>query len=177
MVSQALWLKSSPHLQSDATQRGQNGETGLVVAITTPPTSWWHTMRPEWWARPCGWNNHSTYTLMAHKEARMVSQALWLKLSPHSLADDTQRGQNGEPGLVVEIITPLTSWWHTKRPEWWARLCGWNNHTTYFLMVYKKFKFRWSMSIWRTPTNLLLSLNWWQTECLICLENISMVTF
>ena len=56
---------------------------------------------------------------MAHKEARMVSQALQLKYPHHLLADDTQGGQNDEPGLVVE-----------------------NNHTTYLLMVYKKFKFR-----------------------------------
>jgi len=44
---------------------------------------------------------------MAHKEARMVSQALWLK-SPHHLLSDENRGQNSEPGFVVEITTPLT---------------------------------------------------------------------
>ena len=45
---------------------------------------------------------------MAHKEAGMVSQALWLKYPQHLHPDGTQRGQNGEPGLVVEITTPLT---------------------------------------------------------------------
>ena len=39
----------------------------------------------------------------------MVSQALWLRLPHHLHADGTQRSQNGEPGLVVEITTPLTS--------------------------------------------------------------------
>ena len=39
MVSQALRLKSSHHLQADDTQRGQNGEPGFAVEITTPPTS------------------------------------------------------------------------------------------------------------------------------------------
>ena len=46
---------------------------------------------------------------MAHKEARMVSQALWLKQPHHLHPDGTQRGHNGEPGPVVEITTPLTS--------------------------------------------------------------------
>ena len=55
MVSQALWLKLTHHLLADDTQRGQNGELGLVVEITT------------------------TYILMSNKEARMVSQTLWLK--------------------------------------------------------------------------------------------------
>ena len=89
----------------------------------------------KWWARTCGWNDHITYSLMEHKEAI-----------------------NGEPGLVVEMTTPLTGWWATKRPQmvsqalwlkwphhlhtdgaqrghkWWARPCGWNDHTTYMLM-------------------------------------------
>ena len=46
---------------------------------------------------------------MAHKEARMVSQALWLKQPQHLHTDGTQGGQNGEPGLAVEITTPLTN--------------------------------------------------------------------
>ena len=138
MVSQALWLKWAHHLLADSTQRGQNGEPGLVVEMSTPLTSWWHTKRPEWWARPCGLNEHTTYRLMAHKEARMVSQALWLKWTHHLHADGTQRGQNGEPGLVVEMSTSLTYWWHTKRPEWWARPCGLNEHTTYILMAHKQ---------------------------------------
>jgi len=46
---------------------------------------------------------------MAHKEARMMSQALWLKLPHHLQTDGTERGQNSEPSLVVEITTPLTN--------------------------------------------------------------------
>ena len=45
---------------------------------------------------------------MAHKQAKMVSQALWLKYPHHLQPDGAQRGQNGEPDLVVEITTPLT---------------------------------------------------------------------
>ena len=71
MVSQALWLKWPNHLQADGAQRNH-----------------------EWWTRPCGWNDHTTYKLMGHKEAT-----------------------NCEPGLVVEMTTPLTPWWGTKRPQ------------------------------------------------------------
>ena len=39
----------------------------------------------------------------------MVSQALGLKKPHHLQSDGTQRGQNGEPGFVVEINTPLTT--------------------------------------------------------------------
>ena len=116
MVSQALWLKWPHHLLTDGAQRGH-----------------------KWWARPCGWNDHTTYPLMGHKEAT-----------------------NGELGLVVEMTTPLTYWWGTKRPQmvsqalwlkwphhllpdraqrghkWWARPCGWNDHATYKLMGHKK---------------------------------------
>ena len=45
---------------------------------------------------------------MAHKEARMVSQALWLKQPHHLQTDGTESGQNGEPDLVVGTTTPLT---------------------------------------------------------------------
>ena len=51
----------------------------------------------------------NTYILMVHEKATKVSQALWFKLPHHSHADGTQRGQNGKPGLVVEITTPLTT--------------------------------------------------------------------
>ena len=64
MASQALWLKWPQHLQPDGTRRGH-----------------------EWWARPCGLNDLTTYLLMGHKGAT-----------------------NGEPGLVVEMTTPLTYW-------------------------------------------------------------------
>ena len=91
MVSQALWLKWPHHLQSDGAQRGH-----------------------KWWARPCGWNDHTTYRLMGTKRPQMVSQALWLKWPHHLHPDGAQRG---EPGHVVEMTTPLTSWWGTKRPQ------------------------------------------------------------
>ena len=143
MVSQALWLKLPHHIHTDRGQRGH-----------------------KWWARPCGWNDHTTYFLMGHKEATdgepclvcswnvhttyklmgtkwpwMVSQALWLKWPHHLQSDGPQRGQewwarpcgwndhttymligvkeatNGEPGLVVEMNTPLTPWWGPKRPQ------------------------------------------------------------
>ena len=118
MVSQALWLKWPHHLHSDGAQRGHkwwarpcgwndnttyklmghkeatNGEPGLVIEMTTPPTFWWGTRGHKWWAMPCGWNDHTTYILMGHKEAT-----------------------NDEPGLVVERTTPLTRWWGTKRPQ------------------------------------------------------------
>ena len=116
MVRSALWLKWPHHLLPDGAQRGH-----------------------KWWARPCGWNDHTTYILMGHKEAI-----------------------NGEPGLVVEMTTPLTYWWGTKRPQmvsqalllkwthhlqadgaqrchiWWVRPCCWNDHTTYILMGHKE---------------------------------------
>ena len=96
-------------------------------------------MGHKWWASPCGWNDHTTYNLMGHKGAT-----------------------NGEPGLVVEMTTPLTTWWGTKRPQmvsqalwlkWphhllpnggkrghkcWAMPCCQNDHTTYFLMGHKE---------------------------------------
>ena len=138
-----------------------NGDPGLVVKMTTPLTYWWGTKGPQmvslalwlkwlchlqsdraqrghkWWAWPCGLNDHTTYILIGHKD--------------------------GEPGLVVEMTTPLTYWWGTKGPpmmrsqallskwphhlhtdsaqrvhKWWVRPCGWNYHTTYFLMGHKE---------------------------------------
>ena len=118
MVSQALWWNDHTTYNLMGHTEATNGEPGLVVEMTTPLTDWWGTKRPQmvsqalwlkgphhlhadverrghkWWARPCGWNNHTTYWLMGHKEAT-----------------------NGEPGLVVEMTTPLTDWCGTKRPQ------------------------------------------------------------
>ena len=118
MVSWALWLKWHTTYILRGHQEATNGEPGLVVEITTPLTNWWGTKRPQmvsqalwlkwthhsqtdgaqrghkWWAKPCSWNDHTTYSLMGHKEAT-----------------------NGEPGLVVKMTTPLTRWWGTKRPQ------------------------------------------------------------
>ena len=109
-----LWDRKNIEAARISRIYSQNSKPGHVVEITTLLTSWWYTKRPEWWVRPCGWNNH------------------------HLQPDGTQRGQNGEPGHEVEITTSLTLWWHTMRPEWWARPWGWNNHTTYILMAYNE---------------------------------------
>ena len=124
MVSQALLLKWPHHLHTDGAHRGHNGEPGLVVEMTTPLTCWWGRKRPQmvsqalwlkwqhhllpdevqrghkwwarpcgwnvhttysligaqrghkWWARPCGWNDHTTYILMGHNEATNGESAL-----------------------------------------------------------------------------------------------------
>ena len=87
-----------------------NGEPGLVVEMTTPLTNWWGTkgsqmasqtlwlkwphllhdgaqMGHKWWAKPCGWNDRTTYSLMGHKEAT-----------------------DGEPDLMIEMTIPLMYW-------------------------------------------------------------------
>ena len=138
MVSQALWLKWPHHLLADGPPRGH-----------------------KWWARRCGWNDHTTYKLMGHKEATNGEQGLVVEMTTYLLMRHKE-ATNGEPGLVVEMTTPLTPWWGTKRPQmvshawwlkwpqhlhpdgaqrghkWWARPCGWNDHTTYKLMGHKE---------------------------------------
>ena len=92
---------------------------------------------------------------------------------------------NGEPGLVVEITTPLTAWWGTKMPQmfelalwlkwphhllpdgaqrghkWWARPCGWIYHTTYKLMGHKKATYGESGLVVHMTTPLT---SWWCTK-------------
>ena len=186
MVSQALWLKWPHHLQPGGAQRGHkwwarpcgwndhtayilmghkeatNGEPGLVVEKSTPPTGWWGTKRPQMvsqasWLK---WPHHLHTD--GHKEATNDEPGLVVEWPHHLLPDGAQEATNGEPFLMVEITTPLTFWWGTKRTEmvsqalwlrwphhlhtdgaqrghkWWARPCGWNDHTTYILMEHKE---------------------------------------
>ena len=110
MVSQAWWLKWPDHLQADGAQRATNGEPGLVVEITIQLTCWWGTKGPQ-----------------------MVSQALWLKWPHHLLPDGTKGWQMVSQALWLK-------WPHhllldaQGSHKWWARRCGWNDHTPYLLM-------------------------------------------
>ena len=48
-----------------------------------------------------------TYSLMGHR-GENGEPGFVVQISHDLLSDGTQRGQNGEPGLVVQITPPLT---------------------------------------------------------------------
>jgi hypothetical protein len=148
IVRWRLSFKERDHVLSDGTRRGQNREVVLVFQRARPRTPWWHTQRPKSWGGACPSKSKTTYSLMAHEEAKIVRWHLSFKEVDHLLPDGTRRGRNREVALVIQRARPRTSWWHTKRPKSWGGACPSKSETTYCLMAYEEAEIvRWHLSV------------------------------